>query len=79
MHMQIFGGTSIRVHDFEKNEAKEVEFLKGEFDDMYPIHRNVARLYEAIAVEDRAAFCTFEQAVERHRFNDALYMQNGVS
>lgn len=79
MHMQIFGGTSIRLHDFEKDEVKDVELLKEEFDDMYPIHRNVARLYEAIAAKDRAAFCTFEQAVERHRFIDALYVQNGLS
>ncbi len=78
MHMQIFGGTSIRLHDFEKDEVKDIEFLKEEFDDMYPINRNVARLYEAVAAEDRASFCTFEQAVENHRFIDALYKQNGV-
>jgi len=79
MHMQIFGGTSIRLHDFEKDEAKEIDFLREEFNDMYPIHRNVARLYKAVAAEDPAAFCTFEQAVERHRFIDALYKQNGVN
>lgn len=79
MHMQIFGGTSIRLHDFEKDEVKEIDFLKEKFDDMYPIHRNVARLYEAVAAEDHAAFRTFEQAVKRHRFIDALYKHNGVN
>jgi predicted dehydrogenase len=76
MHMQIFGGTSIHIHHFETDHAKEVEPLKEEFDDLYPINRNVARLYEAIAAEDTAAFCTFEQAVELHRFIDAIYKQN---
>jgi predicted dehydrogenase len=76
MQMQIFGGSSIQIHDFERDEVREVEFLKEQFDDMYPTHRNVARLYEAVAAEDNMAFCTFEQAVERHRFIEALYKQN---
>lgn len=78
MHMQISGGTSIQLHDFEKDEKTEVEFMKEAFSEMPPMTRNVARLYEAIAAEDASAFCTFEQAVERHRFVDALYKQNGV-
>lgn len=79
MHMQIFGGTSICHHNFEKDEVEEIDFLEEEFNDMYPIHRNVARLYEAVAAADPAAFCTFEHAVKRHRFIDALYKQNGVN
>lgn len=79
MHMQIFGGSSIHLHDFENDEVKEIKFLEEEFDDMYPIHRNVARLYEAVAAEDATAFCSFEQAVKLHRFIEALYKQNGAA
>ena len=78
MHMQIMGGTSIRLHDLAKDEVSNIEFLKEDFDDMYPIHRNIARQYEAVAAGDLSAFRTFEQAVEHHRFLDAIYNQNGV-
>jgi predicted dehydrogenase len=78
MHLQIFGGSSIHLHDFEEEDVKAIELLDEDFSDMYPIHRNVARLYEAVAAKDATAFCTFEQAVERHRFIRALYKQNGI-
>lgn len=78
MHMQIYGGTSIHLHDFEKDTVEEVQFLSEDLHEMPPIHRNVARLYEAVAAGDRTAFMTFEQAVERYRFIDALYKQNGI-
>lgn len=76
LHMQIFGGTSIDLHDFETDQVEKIDFLKETFDDYAPINRNVARLYEAVAAEDDSAFCTFERAVEHHRFLDTLYKQN---
>ncbi|KAM3414441.1 hypothetical protein BST61_g9606 [Cercospora zeina] len=81
MHLQIYGATSVQLHNFATDEAHEVPLLKEGFDDWPPVHRNVARVYEAIASGEieNATFCTFEQAVENHRRIAETYVQNGLT
>ncbi|KAI1809565.1 NAD-binding Rossmann fold oxidoreductase family protein [Poronia punctata] len=65
----------VEFHDLEKDEVVTVEVEKDGFDEELPLPaRNVARIYEGIAgVEGRREFlCSFEDAVERHRFLDGL-------
>ncbi|KAF2209825.1 hypothetical protein CERZMDRAFT_46197 [Cercospora zeae-maydis SCOH1-5] len=79
MHLQIYGGTSVRLHDFATDKVHEMPLLKEAFDEWLPIHRNVARVYEAIASGETGnpTFCTFEQALENHRRIAEMYVQNG--
>lgn len=75
-HIQIYGATSIELHDFQSDKIEKIEPKKGTFADMYPTHRNVARVYEAIAAGDKSVLCDFEGAVKRHEFIGEVYKQN---
>ena len=75
-HIQIFGSTSIEIHDFETDKVEKVELRKGGFDELPPVHRNVARAYDAIAAGDKTVLCDFEGAVKRHEFIEEIYKQN---
>jgi hypothetical protein len=43
---------------------------------MSPINRNIARVYEAIAVGDYSFLCDFEDAVSRQEFIQEIDDQN---
>lgn len=75
-HIQMFGSTSIELHDFEMDMIEKIELRQGGFDDMSPITRNMARIYEAIAAGDKIVLCDFEGAVKRHEFIEEVYKQN---
>lgn len=69
---------AISIHDFASNEVEGADLGKDEFESIPLPARNVARVYEAIAAGDMSLLCDFEDAVERHRFIDVLYKQNGA-
>jgi predicted dehydrogenase len=71
--------TKISVHDFASNEVSEVGVAKNEFESFPQAARNVAQLYDAIGKGDTTLLCDFEDAVERHRFIDMIYKQNGMT
>ena len=75
-HIRMLGWTSIELHDFEKDKIEKIELMKGGFDEMDPVTRNMARIYEAIAAEDKTVLCDFEGAVKRHEFIEQVYKQN---
>ena len=71
----------VEIHDFETDEVTQVQLPKDQWDaggenELPGPTRNVARLYEAIERGDWESLCSFEDAVERHRFIDELYKQN---
>jgi predicted dehydrogenase len=71
----------ISVHDFAngKNEVTEVELDVDHLDRLVVPTRNVGRVYEAIAAGETGeadVVCTFENAVERHRYVEEIYRQN---
>ncbi|OJJ78040.1 hypothetical protein ASPBRDRAFT_191301 [Aspergillus brasiliensis CBS 101740] len=74
--VEIFGTTKIELHDFTTDQVEQIELMKGTFAEMEPISRNLARVYEAIAVGDKRVLCNFEQAVRRHGFVEEVYKQN---
>jgi predicted dehydrogenase len=74
--IQIFGSTSIEVHDFESDKVVKIELRKGGFGELAPVIRNVARIYDAIAVGDKSVLCDFEGAFKRHELIEELYKQN---
>lgn len=75
-NIQTFSTSSIEIYDFETDKVEKIEFKKGTFDEMAPVPRNVARLYEAIAAGDKSILCDFEGAVKRHNFIEGMYSQN---
>ncbi|KAJ5673385.1 NAD-binding Rossmann fold oxidoreductase family protein [Penicillium longicatenatum] len=75
-HIQIYGATSIELHDFQSDKVEKIEPVRGTFAEMPPTHRNVARVYEAISAGDKSVLCEFEGAVKRHEFIEEIYKQN---
>lgn len=74
--IEIVGTNSIQLHDFASDELVEIALKNGAFAEMSPIHRNLARLYEAIAAGETAILCDFERAVKRHQFIEEIHHQN---
>lgn len=74
--IEIYGITSFELHDFDTEVVEDVELKKGTFAEMVPIHRNLARVYEAIAAGDTSVLCGFEEAVKRHEFIREIQDQN---
>lgn len=74
--IEIVGTTSVQLHDFATDEVVELKLKNGTFAEMYPINRNLARVYEAIAAGDKTLLCDFEGAVKRHHFIEEVYNQN---
>jgi predicted dehydrogenase len=75
-HVQMFGTTSIELFETDRDIVGNIELKKGTFEEMIPTHRNVARLYEAIAAGEKSVLCDFEGAVKRHELIEELYNQN---
>jgi len=76
-HLQITGVSSIELYDFEKDTVEKLEPIAGApMEDWSPVPRNVGRQYEAIAAGSTDLSCSFEGAVERHKFIDEIYKQN---
>ncbi|RDW60244.1 oxidoreductase-1 [Coleophoma crateriformis] len=67
----------IEVHDFAKDEVKEIE-VKDEWEDLAMPARNVTRVYEGLLGKEGNVdlLCSFEDAVERHRLCEKMYEQN---
>ncbi|KAJ5472304.1 hypothetical protein N7530_006305 [Penicillium desertorum] len=74
--IEIVGTSSVQLHDFATDEIVELKLKNGTFAEMYPINRNLARVYEAIAAGDKSLLCDFEGAVKRHHFIEEVYNQN---
>ncbi|PCG91585.1 Hypothetical protein PENO1_093020 [Penicillium occitanis (nom. inval.)] len=74
--IEIVGTTSIQLHDFTTDEVVELQLKNRTSAPMDSKTRNVARIYEAIAVGANRLLCDFEGAVKRHQFIEEVYNQN---
>jgi hypothetical protein len=74
--IRIVGITSFRLHNFDTDNVEDITLKEGIFAQMSPINRNIARVYEAIAVGDHSVLCHFEDAVSRQEFIQEIDDQN---
>jgi predicted dehydrogenase len=56
----------IRLHDVESDTIEVIEVAKNELDNLPQQAKNIGRLYEAYAKEDKDFLVTFEEAFQRH-------------
>lgn len=61
----------VEVFDFESQKVEKIEVQGDEWDGKLPLFgRSVGRAYEALSKGE--VVCTFEDAVEKHRFLEGL-------
>lgn len=65
-------GGEVEVVAFEEGEGSG-----GKYENLPMPGRNVGRVYEKF--KDGVEICTFEDAVERHEFIEAMYKENGYT
>lgn len=66
-------GDSIMIHDHATNTAEKIEWENDQWDELPWPAKNVARLYEAFALDDKQAYADWDESLVRHRLVEEMF------